>query len=178
MTSSVASLRTSSTPKNATKQGSWSTLGFKPKHVRWLMNIWGPFVGARIHIERIADDFRFVRVRMKQSWYNGNYVGVHFGGSLYAMTDPFYMLMVLHNLNLDGKQYIVWDKSSVIDFKKPAKGYVYAEFSLSTEQIRDIKAQADALGKYEPQMTVDVLDARGVVVATAHKTLYIRRIQE
>ena len=38
---------------------------------------------------------------------NRNYVGTHFGGSLFAMTDPFYMLMMMRNL---GPDYIVWDK--------------------------------------------------------------------
>jgi hypothetical protein len=163
------------------KQGAWSAISIRPKHVKWLMNIWGPFVGARIHVEHIADDFRFVRVRMKQSWYNSNYVGVHFGGSLYAMTDPFYMLMLLHNLNNSAakrdKHYIVWDKASSITFKKPAKGYVYAEFRLTQEQIDTIKEQADTLGKVEPQLSVDILNKYGDIVAVAHKTLYVRNIR-
>jgi hypothetical protein len=158
----------------SSKQGSWSKLNFSPKAVRWLMNIWGPFVGARIHIETIDEQFRFVRVRMKQSWYNGNYVGVHFGGSLYAMVDAFYMLMVRHNL---GSDYIVWDKAATIDFKTPGRGYVYAEFHLSAEQLEAFRAEADAHGKYEPQLNVEIKNRKGIVVATALKTLYIRRKQ-
>lgn len=163
---------------SSSKQGAWSKLQLKPKHIRWLMNIWGPFVGARIHIEEMSDDFRYVRVRMRQSWYNTNYVGVHFGGSLYAMTDPFYMLMVLHNLNQEGRKegdtYVVWDKSAEIDFKSPGRGTVIAEFRLSGEQIADIKAQADKQGKVEPLFTVDVRNKKGEIVATAHKRLYVR----
>jgi hypothetical protein len=158
--------------RDSSKQGAWSKIGFSPKAIRWLMNIWGPFVGARIHIEEIDAEFRYVRVRMKQSWYNGNYVGVHFGGSLFAMTDPFYMLMVLHNL---GSGYIVWDKRSTIEYKAPGRGYVYAEFRLSTAQIQAFKAEADTLGKIEPELVVEVKDKSGMVVATSHKTLYIRR---
>jgi hypothetical protein len=163
---------------SSTKQGAWSKLQLKPKHIRWLMNIWGPFVGARIHIEEMADDFRYVRVRMRQSWYNTNYVGTHFGGSLYALTDPFYMLMLLHNLNLEGRSegstYVVWDKSAEIEFKSPGRGSVVAEFRLSAEQIAEIKSQADEAGKVEPTFTVDVRNKKGETVATAYKRLYVR----
>ncbi len=142
--------------------------------MRFLLNIWLPFVGARIHVEAISPDFRYVRVRMKQRWYNTNYVGTHFGGSLYAMTDPFYMLMVLHNLNADGKHYIVWDKAASIEFKSPGRGTVYAEFRLTEELLNSIKSHADERGKCEPQLKVDVVDRHGRVVATSHKTLYVR----
>ena len=36
-----------------------------------------------------AEDYRHARVELRQRWYNRNYVGTHFGGSLFAMTDPF-----------------------------------------------------------------------------------------
>jgi hypothetical protein len=160
--------------KHPPKQGAWSKLQLGATTVRWLLNIWFPFVGARIHVETIAPDFRYVRVRMKQSWYNTNYVGTHFGGSLYAMTDPFYMLMLLHNLNAEGKHYIVWDKAASIEFKSPGRGTVYAEFRLTEEVLSSIKSHADERGKYEPQLQVDVVDRHGTIVATSHKTLYVR----
>jgi acyl-coenzyme A thioesterase PaaI-like protein len=163
----------SSSPRSS-KQGAWSRLKLRPHHIRWLMNIWGPFVGARIHIEHISPDFRHVRVRMKQSWYNSNYVGVHFGGSLFAMTDAFYMLMILNNL---GKDYVVWDKAATIEFKSPGKGHVIAEFRLSEQQLAEMKRLTDERGKYEPELTVDVVDKKGTVIATSHKKLYIRRVK-
>ena len=41
-------------------------------------------------------DFRTARVRLKLRWYNRNFFGVHFGGSLFAMTDPFFALSLIH----------------------------------------------------------------------------------
>ncbi len=158
---------------SSSKQGFLKNIKLSANTLRWLLNIWLPYVGARIHVEYISPDFRSMRVRMKQSWYNTNYVGTHFGGSLYAMTDPFYMFILLNNL---GKDYIVWDKAATIEFKSPGKGYVYAEFALTEAQIADIKAQADVHGKVEPVLTVDVKDRAGKIVATAHKTLYVRKI--
>ncbi len=81
-------------------------------------NIWPPYFGAGIRIEHVNEDFRYVRVALKRSWYNSNYVGTQFGGSMYSMTDPFFMLILINNL---GKDYIVWDKAARIEFIKPGK---------------------------------------------------------
>jgi hypothetical protein len=92
--------------------------------LKW-MSYWPPFFGAGIRIREISDDFTYVRVEMKLRFWNRNYVGTHFGGSLYSMVDPFYMLMLIENL---GRDYIVWDKSASIRFLKPGRGRVSAEF--------------------------------------------------
>lgn len=140
--------------------------------LRLAMNLWPPFVGAGIHVLHIAEDFRAVRVRMVLRWYNRNYVGTHFGGSLFAMTDPFFMLMLMHNL---GRGYVVWDKSAGIRYRAPGKGTVFADFRLGAEQIAAVVAQCADGEKHEPVFCVDVTDANGKVVATVEKTLHVRR---
>jgi len=100
-------------------------LARKARLLRWAMNFYPPYLGAGVRIQHIAGDFREVRVKMGLGWYNRNYVGTQFGGSLYSMTDPFFMLMVMENL---GSDYIVWDKAASIDFIAPGKGPVYADF--------------------------------------------------
>ena len=90
-----------------------------------MINLYPPYLGAGIHIARISNDYRDLLVTMKLRFYNRNYVGTHFGGSLYAMIDPFYMLMLMQML---GPEYIVWDKSATIEFKKPGRGTVSAHF--------------------------------------------------
>lgn len=139
--------------------------------LRWI-NIWPPFLGTGIRVKHIAKDFSRVEVEMKLRFWNKNYVGTQFGGSLYAMVDPFYMLILIENL---GREYIVWDKAAEIRFENPGRGRVHATFYLSKEQIAEVQSQADALGKIEPIFTVQVLDDNGVVIATVNKTLYIRR---
>lgn len=109
---------------------------------------------------------------MPLRWFNKNYVGTHFGGSMYAMTDPFLMMMLINNL---GSNYIVWDKGAKIDFKKPGRGTVRVRFELSEAEIEEIKAAADAQGKYVFDRVVHVLDEADEVVAEVVKTLYVRR---
>ena len=111
------------------------------------MSLWPPFLGAGIRVKHIAADYKEVVVSMKLRWYNRNYVGTHFGGSLAAMTDPFYMLMLIHIL---GSEYIVWDKTSTIDFIAPGRGTVTARFSLKDEQITEIKENTATGDAYLP----------------------------
>jgi acyl-coenzyme A thioesterase PaaI-like protein len=134
--------------------------------------VWPPFRGAGIRVTHISEDFRSIDVQMPLRFYNRNYVGTHFGGSLYSMCDPFYMVMLMENL---GPGYIVWDKAATIRFKKPGKGLMKAQFRLSPERVEEIRAQADAQGKIEPQFQVTVTDTEGNVIAEVDKLLYVRK---
>lgn len=120
----------------------------------------------------MSKDLREVDVEMKLHWWNANYVGTHYGGSLYSMADPFFMVMLIENL---GHDYIVWDKAASIRFRKPGKGTMRAEFRLTQEQLDALRAQIDVHGKIEPTFTVQVRDEEGEVVAEIDKLLHIRR---
>ncbi len=137
-----------------------------------LFNLWRPYRGAGIRLTKVSDDQLYIRVEMPLTWYNKNYVGTQFGGSLYAMTDPFYMFQLLQAL---GKDYIVWDKAASIDFKRPGRGLVYAEFQWTQGEISDVKSKADELGKYVFDKPVEIKDLEGNVIAEVIKTLYVRR---
>jgi acyl-coenzyme A thioesterase PaaI-like protein len=140
-----------------------------------LVNFWPPYLGAGIRVTRIAADLRSFEVRMKLRWYNRNYVGTHYGGSLYSMCDPFFMLILLEGL---GSGYEVWDKAASIRFRRPGRGKVRASFHVSDDEIEAIRREADANGKTEPRFTVEVLDEAGEVVAEVEKLLHVRRRRE
>ncbi|OQS32199.1 DUF4442 domain-containing protein [Chromobacterium haemolyticum] len=139
---------------------------------RLLLNLWPPFLGAGIRVKRLTADFSDIEVRLKLGFSNRNYVGTHFGGSLYAMTDPFFMLMLMRQL---GRDYYVWDKSGSIDYVKPGRGTVRAHFRLEPAMMEEIRLHTAAGDKYLPKLQVDVLDQQGELVARVFKTLYIKR---
>ena len=148
-------------------------LGGSQSHaLRRGVNLWPPFLGAGIRVTRIASDMKSVDVEMKLRWWNANYVGTHFGGSLFAMTDAFYMLMLMANL---GRSYIVWDKAASIRYRKPGKGTVRAEFRLTDDQLDDIREKVKTLTKYERTFKVEVKDEQGTVIAEVDKLLYVRK---
>ena len=139
------------------------------------INLWPPFLGAGIRVKHIAPDYREIVVSLKLRWYNRNYVGTHFGGSLAAMTDPFYMLMLIHTL---GKAYIVWDKTSTIDFMAPGRGTVTARFTLEDDQIAEIERETANGDPYYPEFSVDIVNESGEAIAKVTKRLYVRKKQD
>ncbi len=144
---------------------------FTARQLRQGMKWWPPFLGAGIRVRSLSDDFRDAVVELKLGRLNRNAVGTHFGGSLYAMTDPFFMIMLLHNL---GDDYLVWDKSGSIEYVAPGRGIVHARFQLTEERLADIRAQAAAGEKVLPEFVIDVKDEAGGMVARVRKILYVR----
>ncbi len=135
------------------------------------INLYPPFLGAGIRVRRSPNGLGFA-VRMRLGPLNRNYVGTHFGGSLYSMCDPFFMLILIHAL---GPGYVVWDKAATIRFLRPGRGTVRASFHIPEDRIELVRREADAAGKAEAVFTVRVLGEDGEAVAEVDKTLYVRR---
>jgi acyl-coenzyme A thioesterase PaaI-like protein len=136
-----------------------------------LLSLYPPYLGAGVRV-RVSPDLRTFDVRLKLRLWNRNYVGTHFGGSLYTMCDPFFMLILMEAL---GRDYIVWDKEATIRFRRPGRGTVRATFHIPQEKVEEIRAAADRDGKVEPRFTVEVRDREAEVVAEVEKLLYVRR---
>jgi len=138
----------------------------------WVVRLYPPFVGAGIRVREMGADLRHVAVDMPLRFWNRNAVGTHFGGSLFSMTDPFFMLMLIHNL---GPQYVVRDKAASIRFRKPGRGTMHARFSIDEGVIDELRAQADAAGKVERTFSVCITDDAGEVVAEVERLVHVRR---
>jgi hypothetical protein len=135
------------------------------RHIGW----WPPLLGTGIRVTRQDTDLRAIDVEMRLRGWNKNVMGVHFGGSLFAMTDPFYMAMLGVNL---GPEYVVWDKAASIRYKKPGAGRVRAEFRLSEERLQEIRAMVERDGRYDARFVVEVKDDEGGVVAEVERVIY------
>ncbi len=153
-------------------QGFLSRVAFGPAAMRRLFNLWPPFRGAGIRVREIAPDFSRCTVELRMGLLNRNYVGTHFGGSLFAMTDPFFMILMMKSL---GDDYVVWDKAGTVRFLKPARGTVTARFEMPAERVAEARTMTAGGAKFEPTFLVEIVDAAGVVVADVEKTLYIRK---
>jgi len=143
-----------------------------PPALKLLFNSYPPYLMTGITVREIASDWRRVVVRMGLHWYNRNYFGTHFGASLYAMTDPFYTIMLSRNI---GPGYIVWDRAAQIEFLRPGRGRVTAEFELTPEMIATVLEATASGEKYLPSWPIEVRDESGEIVARVLKTLYVRR---
>ena len=135
------------------------------------MHLWPPFLGAGIRLRRMSEDFCEAEVELRLGRLNRNAVGTQFGGSLFAMTDPFYAIMLMRNL---GREYLVWDKAACIEYLAPGRGTVRARFELTEARLAGIRAQAAGGEKVLPEFETDVVDAKGEVVARVRRTVYVR----
>jgi len=142
------------------------------KQIERGLRLYPPFLGAGIKVLRIADDFLTIDVKMGLRFWNKTGVGTHFGGSLYAMCDPFFMLILIKTL---GSNYLVWDKAAAIRFKKPGTGTVWATFQISQARVAEIRTETDFYGRSEPQFLALVKDDEGNVIAEVDKVLVVKR---
>jgi acyl-coenzyme A thioesterase PaaI-like protein len=145
------------------------TLGFR-LFMR-LMRVYPPFAGAGIRVTDVSADASRVTVEMPLTRLNRNFVGTQFGGSLYAMCDPFLMIMLIERL---GPGYVVWDKAARIEFLRPGRGTVRATFHVPDDRVDEIRRDALRDGKVLPEFEVTVVAEDGTAVARVHKTLYVR----
>jgi acyl-coenzyme A thioesterase PaaI-like protein len=144
----------------------------KAKYLRRIINLWPPLFFNAISVTYISENFREVDVTLKLRWFNRNNVRTQFGGNLFAMTDPWYMLMLMENL---GRDYFVWDKKASIDFISPGRSAVTAKFILTDEMITDVRAATANGEKYLPEFVVEIYNIEHVLVARVHRTVYVKR---
>jgi len=136
-----------------------------------LLPLYPPFLGAGIRVKRLPEGWES---SMRLSFLNRNFFGTHFGGSLYSMCDPFFVLILAERL---GPGYVCWDKAATIRFLRPGRGRVRARFEIPLARSAEIQRDADSTGKTEPVFTTQVLDAQGRVVAEVEKLLYVRPLR-
>lgn len=141
------------------------------KHLK-LVNYWPPFLGAGIKIKEVNQDRTRFLITLRLTQRNKNLYGTQFGGSLYAMTDPFYAFILVLNL---GDDYIVWDKSAHIEFIKPGRSKVFADINISAERIEKIKAEISEIGKSTYTFETNITDKDQNVIAIVSKEVYIRK---
>jgi len=143
-----------------------------PTRLRRAMNLWPPFLFSGIRVETIAGDWRYARVRLKLRWYNRNYVRTQFGGALFAMVDPFWMILTLESLR---HEYIVWDQAGEIEFIAPGRGDVFAEIRIDEAMLDEIRAATASGEKYLRWCETQIKNADGELIARVRKQIYVRR---
>lgn len=143
-----------------------------PGTLRRILNLWPPFLFNGIHVTHLASNWRNARVELRARPWNRNYVGVHFGGNLFSMVDPFWMLLAMHSL---GDDYIVWDQAGTIEFLKPGRGTVRASFDLDEATLAQLRAAVADGSKHLRWFETDIVDESGDVIARVRKQVYVRR---
>lgn len=143
----------------------------KPSTIyRYAFNLSPMYRRTTAKIVEVSEDLYFVKIQLKPSWKNKNYVGTIFGGSMLAATDPIYMIQLLQIL---GDDYVVWDKAVEAQYKKSAKSKISGIFEFSQEEINNIKKQVAELGELNILKTMHLQDSKQNIIATFKKTVYV-----
>jgi acyl-coenzyme A thioesterase PaaI-like protein len=142
-----------------------------PRYAVRALALYPPYLGAGIRCTGVAPDLSWLEVEMKLRGWNQNYVGTQFGGSLYSMCDPFFMLMLMSQL---GPGFVVWDKAATVEFLRPGRATVQARFEVSPERVAEVRAEVARAGKSHPRFEVEVKHLDGEVVARVGKVLSVR----
>ncbi|MDT0605564.1 PaaI family thioesterase [Croceitalea rosinachiae] len=122
-------------------------------------------------IIEVSEDLMFIKVKLPISYKNRNYVNSIFGGSIFSAVDPIPMVQLM---NLLDKNFVVWDKSAQINFKRPAKEDLYADFKFTEEELSRIKADVADNNEIELVKTTFLKNKEGSkVYCEVHKTIYV-----
>lgn len=148
------------------------SLRARPWVFKFLMNLWRPFRGPGIRIREVSKDFRKILVTLPLRRYNRSIAGTHSSGNLYAMCEPFHMLMLQWNL---GEEFSFRDCGGSIEHIKLAKGTVSAKITLSDSQLDHIRKKTENNAGYRPGFFVDIVDQDQELIARVTKNLDIRK---
>lgn len=146
---------------------SWNT-----KLTRWGFNLFPCFRASGGRLTYIAADWKEVHLTVPLNWRTRNYVGTIFGGSMFAASDPMFMLMLIKIL---GSQYVIWDKSGYIRFRKPGRARLTGRFVVTDEDIEAIRSTLETEPKVERTFKTTLVDAAGEVHAEIERLVHIRR---
>jgi acyl-coenzyme A thioesterase PaaI-like protein len=144
----------------------------RSRMTRLAFNFFPAYRGTGARITYIAQDWREIRIRLPLSLRTRNYVGTIFGGSMYGAVDPIYMVMLIQNL---GPEYVVWDKSASIRFRRPGRTTLYARFAIDEAELGAIRAALETERSVDRTYEVDLVDREGVVHAQVEKVIHLRR---
>ena len=138
---------------------------------KWGFNLSPMFRTSTARVTDVSDDLLDIRVRLPLSWRNRNYVGSIFGGSMFSAVDPFPMVQLMQ---LIGKDYVVWDKSAEVLFKRPGREPLYANFTYTVEELEMIRARVASGNEFDYVKVTQLTNEAGdKVFCEIRKTLYI-----
>ncbi|WP_022892520.1 DUF4442 domain-containing protein [Agromyces subbeticus] len=145
-----------------------------PRRLAIGMSLWIPNLFSGIRVKRFATDWTSATVELRVNVFTRNYVKTAFGGSMSAMTDPYFFMLVMHQI---GRDYIVWDTRGEIEFVKPGRGVLTAQFAVSPEKTAELRERARGGAKVLEWFETEITDRDGDVVARVRREVYVREKQ-
>jgi hypothetical protein len=144
--------------------------------LKWVMRLYPPLFFQRIWVVAIDKGYRSVEVKIKKSFFNKNYNGSIFGGTLFAAADPFYPLLFYQFFAQKGYRLKVWSKSSAIEYLKPALTDLNFKISLTDDDITEAENILNTIGKYTAHHPINIYNKEGVLCVSLMNEVYVRNL--
>lgn len=144
--------------------------------LKWAMCLYPPLLFQRIWVKRFHPNFYGVDVKISNSFFNRNYNGSIFGGTIYAATDPFYAILFDQLMQRKGYKVRVWLKSGYIQYLKPGLTSLYFTIKITDEMIAEAEQTIKANGKFVKTYPLELFNKNGELCATALNEVYLRQI--
>ncbi len=138
----------------------------------WLINLYPPFWGAGIKMMKQWNNDESIgfKVRLSLHFWNRNFSGTQFGGSLYSMCDPWYVFIMSIYF---GEDYILWDRSAEIEYVRPGRTAVFGTFEIQKDHLERIRNEMNKGEKFF-EFSTTLLDKKGEEIASVTKKVYIK----
>ena len=142
------------------------------------MRFYPPLFFQRILVTRFDKGFRGAEVKIKKSFFNKNYNGSIFGGTIFSAADAFYPVLLYQVLTHKGYKIRAWSHSLAIRFRKPAKTDLHFKINLSDEIIDDCEQVLNTIGKYRRTFPIEIYDKNEVLCVSVLIKVYIRNLRK
>ncbi|MFZ3183602.1 MAG: YiiD C-terminal domain-containing protein [Pseudomonas sp.] len=144
---------------------------FPPAVARQLTEEQIAFV-KRSNLKALVLEPGFVRLQMPLAG-NQNHLGSMYAGALFTLAEiPGGALFMT---SFDVTRFYPIVKEMNLRFRRPAKGDICVEARLSTEQIEQLQNEAQANGKADYLLELELTDASGEVVALSRGLYQLRK---
>jgi len=152
----------------------WIPRALTPRQVRWLLNVFPPWLVQGVRVVELEDDFRRCLVRVRKSRLTGNLQGMTFGGTIFAAADPMHAILYWQILAHRGVRAQAWLRSATIRYLKPVRTALTLEFTISEEEIAGAIQALAREGRHSCAHVIEVRDTTGDVCARAETEVYLR----
>ena len=148
-----------------------SRLVGKQKLFKYGFNLSPMYRRSTARVISVSKDLLQIHIKLPISYKNRNYVNSIYGGSMFSAVDPVPMVQLI---NIIGDDFVVWDKSAEIFFKRPAREDLYADFSYTLEELEGIKKKVASENEIEIVKTSLLTNKdKTKVYCEVRKTIYI-----
>ncbi len=135
------------------------------RSVRWLLNLYPPFLFQGVRVREITPDFLSARLEVKRSLLTRNLNGTTFGGAIFAAADPIHSMLYWQLFARRGERVRVWLAGARIEYRRPARSRLTLDVKLDAEDVELALEELRDKGRTRRTHGLEAVDEAGELCA-------------